>query len=434
MPTRLKRVWLHLAAWGAALAIYLAIFHRLARVLALDLEALTYNQAEGLAARVDRAALDADALLLQLAALPLALLVTARAAYALLRWLRGTPDPLGALPLWARLMLFAGALAGYVFFCAPCARALAVGLSVEAFWWIQWSDNVQPTMALILGDAPAPLWGLLLASGALTLWLALLRGSAGGRARRLLRAAATTATLLTLTALAAVVGLHHAGTVSAPGLGRFEQTCGGCHIRARPLFFVKTPAQWRVTVTRMRKLERAPLSEAQAEDVIGFLAGARGFADRWTFRSRCQRCHGPVQLWEDRPAADWARITRRLARFSPYYYSAPVQKQLEAHLGRAHGDDEATFGLTAKRYREIMALADACETCHSVTRGAARVRKLKQAQLLVLLRRMNAKRPRPWSAAELTAAARTYRALVDDPALLERLFPHAEPVTGGPPW
>ena len=105
-----------------------------------------------------------------------------------------------------------------------------------------------------------------------------------------------------------------------------------------------------------------------------------------------------------------------------------------AHLVSSHGDEEANLGLTAARYQAFMTLADACETCHSVTRGAVRARKLGPEATLTLLRRMNAKRSTPWSAAELAAAVKTYRQLVADPALLERLFPHSEPETGGLPW
>ena len=447
MPARLQRFRLHLVVWGAALGLYALIFHRLARVLALDLEALAYNQAEGLAARVDHQALDTDALLLLLAALPLVLVVTARGGYALARWLRGTDDPLGALPLWARGVIFGVALGGLHLFAGPCSRALSVWWSVEAFGWIQWSGNVQPVMQGVLQEAPLLLRVLLMAAGALALWLALGRGSPAvpldhyfgqrGRSwpRRLLRLGGAAAALLLLVSLAVVVGLHGARAVSAPGLGLFSDTCGGCHIRARPLFLIKSPSQWETTVTRMRTLEKAPLSEAQAAEVVGFLSGMRSFTDRWTFTTRCQRCHGPGSLfWRSRPAADWDRITRRLARHSPYYYKAPVRRQITAHLRQTHGDEAATFGLSAQRYRATMALADACETCHSVTRGAARARRLSYGGALELLGRMNTKRPRPWTPTQLAAHTRTYRALVADAGLLERLFPHHAPAEGGPSW
>lgn len=440
-------------AWGSALGLAFVFFHRLARILALDLEALVYNQAEGLTARVDHAELSAEVSLLKVAALPLVVVVTARVVYAMARWLRGTADPMGGLPLWARLGIFAAALASFHFFCGPASRALSVGLSVEAFGWIQWSGNVQPAMERILEQAPLPLQAVLMAAGALVLWLSLRRASTskntlyeghgskntniGWRVwpRRLLRWGVAGVALLLLVTLAVVVGLHGGQAVAAPGLGLFSRTCGGCHIRSRPLFFIKTPAQWRTTVTRMRRLEKAPLTEDQAEDVIAFLSGMRAFSDAWTFRTRCQRCHGPASLWwEPRPAADWDRITRRLARFSPYYYSAPVRRQIVAHLRQTHSDEEATLGLTAGPYRSFMALADACETCHSVTRGAARTRRLDQKGVLRLLRRMNTKRAHPWSEAELPALAGIYRALVADAKLLGRLFPHDAPSEGGLPW
>lgn len=443
---------LHFLAWGAALGLCLMLFFRLARAAALDLEALVYNQAEGLVARVDQAGLATDVLLLKLAALPLAAVVTARVVYAMVRWLRGTADPVGAMPLWARLGIFVAAQTSFHFFCEPCARALSVGLSVEAFGWIQWSDNVQPAMAWILEETPLLLRALVWSSGALALWLSLretrplatvcepaeTQGARAGWRRwagRLARWGVAGVALLLLLCLAVAVGLHGSRVATTPGLGRFSRTCGGCHIRARPLFFIKTPSEWRTTVTRMRKLEQAPLSEGQAEDVIAFLGGMRSFDDGWTFYTRCLRCHGLGSLtWEPRPTADWERITRRLARFSPYYYKAPVRRQIVAHLKQAHGDEGATFGLPAKRYRALMALADACETCHSITRGVARARRLDQRGAVELLRRHNAKRAQPWSEGELSSIARTYRALVADAALMERLFPHHSPEGGGLPW
>ncbi len=438
---------LHLVAWGTALGLYFIFFHRLARILALDLEALVYNEAEGLVARVDRGELATDALLLQYAALPLVVVVTARLVYALARWLRGTADPVGALPLWARLPIFAAALAGFFFFSEPCSRALAVWLSVEAFWWIQWSGKVQPAMEWIFLHAALPARGLLVASAALALWLALRRGEEPQRVMgdsraprpwwplRLLRWGVAVAALLLLVGLAVVLGVHGSRVAVAPGLGVFSKTCGGCHIRSRPLFFIKTPSEWRTTITRMRKLEKAPLTEQQAEDVIAFVSGMRSFDDQWTFSARCQRCHGAGSLlWEDRPVADWERITRRLARYSPYYYKAPVRRQLVAHLKKSHGDEQATLGLSADRYRAVMALGDACETCHGITRGASRARRLDEQGVLSLLRRMNAKRPKPWTERRLRALVPLYRELVADAETLERLFPHQAPAEGGLPW
>lgn len=433
-----------LLPWALALGFYLLLPWRLGRVLALDLEALVHNQAEGLAARVDSGALAGELLLLRWAALPLVLVTTLRLLYALRRWLRGTADPLGRAPLWARVVIFAVALAPLVLLAGPCARALSVWLSVEAYAWIQWSGNVQPAMGWILEQAPDPLRGLVILCGAILLWLALRRGSQGGPGpgirrtgwpRRLLRWGLAPVLAVPLAVLALVLGFRGPGLASSPGLGAFEQTCGNCHIRSRPLFFIKTPAQWHTTVTRMRQLEEAPLSGQQVADVAVFLGRMRGYSDRWTFATRCQRCHGPGSLaWQHRPAADWRRIIGRLARHSPYYFQAPVRRQLQRHLASTLGDEQATLGLTTERYQRVMKLADVCATCHPITRGARRSRALDAAGVLRLLGRMNNKLPRQVGRPELQAWVRTYRWLVSDEAAQRRLFPHHTPATGGLPW
>ena len=436
---RWSRGLLHLAIWGAALGLYFLLPFGLASVMALDFEALLFNLAEGMEARVDRQSLVAGVALLTWGSLPLFLLAAARLLYLPFGRLWGLSNPLLDLPWWARCLVGLPALASFGAFTLPCSRALSVWLSLEAFWWIQWYENIPPVMDAIRENTPYLAVPALLISGSLVLWLSLRARGVGpgpGRALRLLRRGLVLLALLVAVALTGVAGVHGSRVVGVSGRNTFERKCGQCHLRSRPLFYLKTSAEWRRAVKRMRRLERAPVSAEEAQDVTAFLTGMRSFSDRWTFRTRCQRCHGlGTWRWEDRPAADWARITERMARWSPYYYRRSIRQQVNAHLARAHSDEGATFGLPLARYQSYLRVEKTCAPCHSLTWGADRVRPMDSGAVLGLVRRMKAKSSSGPAEAGEGDLARTYHELIKGKELLKRLFPHDMPLRdGGPPW
>jgi len=408
-------------------------------MLALDFEALLFNLAEGMEARVDRQSLVVGVALLRWGSLPLFLLAAIRLIYLPCGRLWGLSNPLLALPWWARCLVGLPALASFGAFTLPCSRALSVWLSLEWFWWIQWYENIPPAMDAIRENSPALVILALLISGSLMLWLSLRARGAGprpGRALRLLRLGLVFLALLVTVALTGVTGVHGARVVGVSGRSTFERKCGQCHIRSRPLFYLKTPAEWQRAVKRMRQLERAPLSELEAQEVTGFLVGMRSFSDRWTFRTRCQRCHGlGTWRWEDRPAADWARITERMARWSPYYYRRSIRQQVDAHLGRTYTSKGPPLGLSRARYQSFQRVERACTPCHSLSWGAERVRRMNGRAVLGLVRRMKAKSSSAAPGAAEQELARIYHELLQDEALLRRLFPHDMPSRqGGLPW
>ena len=422
---------IHLLPVGAAAGLYLILARPVLQVLALDLESLMYNLAEDHAARVNIQALTLDTARIHWALAPLFLLVATRAAYALLARWRATPSPLWSGPIWVRALLALVAAAGVLLFAEPGARALSVRYMAEGFWWVQWSGNVQPAMEWIRAQTPTLVYPALAISACFILWISL-RPPPARRSRRLrwLRRATLggTGLLLVLFWSAAGGGQATAAALSG-GQGLFLERCGACHSRSRPLFRVKSPAEWRRTVTRMRELEGARLTPDEAEKVNSYLTATRAFSDAWTFRSRCQRCHGIKTLtWANRPPEDWARIAERLARWSPYYYRLPIREQIVSHLSRASASDGPPLDLEESRYSAYKELDRRCGVCHSLGWNADRYRNMDEQGVAAMVRRMLKKNNARLTPAEAASLTRDYQAAIKDQGLFNRLFPHDLPM------
>jgi cytochrome c5 len=79
-------------------------------------------------------------------------------------------------------------------------------------------------------------------------------------------------------------GDHHGGGVSAPaadgqgGAGKalFEAKCQSCHELGRPLGKTKDRSGWTATVKRMQQVNRAPINDQEADEIIDYLVKVRG--------------------------------------------------------------------------------------------------------------------------------------------------------------
>ena len=427
----------HLLVWGAALALFFLGPYQVLQVLALDLESLVFNMVEGMPARVRGDELALDLARIQWGLTPLFVLLAARGLYALVARLRPTPCPLASGHLAARLLLVVPAAAGVVAFARPGAEALSVRYMAEAFYWIQWSANVQPAMAWVRAQTPSLVYPALAVTSCFVLWLSLRPGSPRkGPLPRVRRLILVSAGLLILLFWATAGGGQ--ATVAALGGGQalFRERCGSCHPRARALYRVKPPGAWRRTITRMCLVEGAELDEAEAEEVITFLTNTRSFSDGWTFRTRCQRCHGlKTWSWEDRPPADWRRIVERLARWSPYFYRQPIREQIVAHLTRAASSAGATLGQTPAQYQAYQDLDRRCGVCHSLGWNADKFKGLDLARTEPMVRRMFNKNSSQLTDDQIKKLTLDYLTVATDPALFNRFFPHDLPTrTGGPRW
>ena len=422
---------LHIIPWAGGLLVYWLAFLPLLRVLALEFETVVTNLHQ--LSLISLAWLPWGRALVLAGATPLLVALTARLFYRLgRRWLK-LPHPALRLKPRLRWALSAAILGPFWAACAPLAVALSVWITVEAFWWIEWHAAIPETIKTTLIFGPALMGPLLALLGLRLLPVALPRTGAGATApgplRRWALRLATLLLVLALIPFAAVSGVRAARVVTAPSSAVFEHKCGLCHFRSRPLYFAKTPVEWRRTLDRMKQLEKAPISEAEQADVLAFLMGVRSYPDSWTFRTRCQRCHVTgAGDWKDRPAEEWAAVVKRIAAYSPYYYRMDVRDQVVRHLIATHSSPDATLSLEAEQYRRLRQLDRVCGACHAVSREAARYKDSDPATLDKLLQRMEQKLPAPLEPAKLKAIKRTYTEVLADETLRKLAFPHDEAV------
>lgn len=434
----------HLLVWIGCISLYLAVFFPLARVMGLDLEALLVNLAQDYGPSepilwfAKSRWIRVGKILLMCGSAPLFLLSLSSLAYRLIpgRW--ELESPLSRLPRGAQLALAAVSLILYLVFCFPLSLGLGVWLQVEAYWWVQWYQNLDPLMAQIRQGAPLVLLPGVVAGGMWCAWCVAQPWPRGdvppSLGRRALRAAwlvvALPALLVALGPLA-VGAVHAARVLAAPGPGAFEARCGGCHDLALSLYYIKTPVEWERTVKTQKEEEKVPLTPDEEQAVLGFLKGSRSFSDGWTFHSRCQRCHISTWGWADRSPAEWARVVDGLARWSPYYFRPDIKDQILRHLGRTRSGSSTLPGLSAKTHASFEATAKVCARCHSLSHGADRYQGKGAAEIRRVVQRMNRKLARPLPATQLPGLTRSYGELISDPQRFDRLFPHDRPQKDG---
>jgi hypothetical protein len=432
-----RRPWV-LAAVAVAVAAALALTAAPLHALALEFQAL----ADSLRTVVYEGPFVPDAWIpwgrwfLRLGALPLlALAVTAgllRAARAA-RLDAGIP---GDLPASARGALALAAGLPFLAFVPPFSLALASWLLVETLPWVQWYDHLE-RLAEPLVWATAPVLALgTFAGGALVL-AASLRAPAGASPRsrglrRVLGIAALAGLLLLAAAPVSVLALHGARALPAAGnVGTLERRCSSCHSPTAPLFYVKSPDEWRHFL-ETTCFPRAGLHGEEPEEILSFVTATRSFSDAWVFRTRCQRCHAMSAIgWRDRLPADWEGLVARVARDSPFLVDRAAQAQIVRHLSRERSDVPGDLELATRKAAAVAA----CTGCHFFSRHSEAWADATQEQALELARRMNGRMVHPLSEEALRSAAEVWRAAVRDPSGLKDLVPHDRPARQGDlPW
>ena len=427
----------------AATAHFL-LLDRFLIVLADDVEALVHNlhldwttdYAQSWYANADW--IDPFRAALRWGLLPSGVLLLATAGLRTRELLGFGPDPLPSLGRRTRAAVAAIAGAGLLLAAFPLSLGLSMWTAVEAYHWVEWAGHAEPLMQDLYNVLPwFVLPGVVLAGGLVVGAALAPRGSwardplAFGGIRRLPGLAAGAVVVAPLLAVA-FVGLFHATRViSLPGRAVWAPTCGSCHERALPLYYVKTPAEWGETVRTHRAVEHVALDEPEALALRSYLAGMRSVSDAWTFRTRCQNCHGSGwRGWEARTAEDWADVVRRLSRWSPYYYSPGVEDQLVRFLAAEKGAVDPDFGL-GPRYAAFADVVAACDPCHSLSHEAERYQNGSRPEALAMVQRMNQKLPEPLEPDELSRLTDDYLELLVDPVRFGRLVPHDQPESGG---
>jgi hypothetical protein len=427
-----------------ALLVHVLLVDRFLLVLADDVEALLHNlhldwttdYAQAWYANTDWIAPFRRALRFGLA--PASVLGVLTLGFRMREVMGGGVDPLTQLPTRVRWTVGGLALIGLAAAAFPLSLGLSMWTAVEAYAWVEWYGHAEPLMQDLYNVLPFFVLPGVVLVGALVIAAALVGRRSALRNpvayKRLRRAPA----LLAGTAISApllvvlFIGLFHAPrTASLPGRSVWAPTCGGCHERTLPLYYVKTPDEWQETVRTHRTVEQVDLDEQEAADLHGFLSGMRAFDDAWTFRTRCQNCHGSGwRGWESRTVDDWADIVRRLSRWSPYYYSPGIEEQLVRFLVTEKGTLDAGFE-DVERYEDYVDVVETCDPCHSVGYEAERYRTGTRDDAVAMIERMNQKLIEPLDDAELQVITDDYLELLSEPKLFDRLFPHDVPESGG---
>lgn len=73
-----------------------------------------------------------------------------------------------------------------------------------------------------------------------------------------------------------VAGFAGAGAAAGKGKELFEGKCGLCHPLDRALSQTKDREGWTKTVKRMRESNGCRITDAEAEEIVGYLASVRG--------------------------------------------------------------------------------------------------------------------------------------------------------------
>lgn len=373
--------------------------------------------------------------LLLFAATPLFVAVFASVIYRIFGQSEANP----LTNLTPKCKVLAGVIMAGLFgaFSWPFSQALSTWLWAEAFWWIQWHDNIDPGMTFFLGTVQYLIFPGFLFAGVLVTTCTLKKKNEKKKSLKIKMVFLPVILLIVISAAALVACAPRAARIySTPGQKIFEVKCGDCHTRALALYYLKTPSEWKRTMQTQVEVEGVRLSEKELDDVTAFMLAMRSYPDAWTFRTRCQRCHGFSYLsWDKRREEDWEAITGRLARWSPYFYRDDAATQVVAHLAKTRSDPKATLGLPEKKYDQYHKTDLLCGACHSLSIETDKYKGAKPDKIHTLFARMRRKAPANFEDVNQPELERAYSELISDPELLSRLFPHDRPIlSGGLPW
>ncbi|MCO4773171.1 MAG: hypothetical protein KDA24_24265 [Deltaproteobacteria bacterium] len=333
--------------------------------------------------------------------------------------------------LLLRIALTLGATVGPLL---VVANWLAIGTITEAWPWFLWGEDYL-ALAEQFFFVARPIFTACLA--VVTWWLLgrLLMPAIprpGHIVKRALFASLGLPTFaLTLVALSvlaipgAVNGVRFVRTFPPRTNHVVMENCSHCHSPWRPQHFVRTREAWERTVGRMRQRNGADkyVSEDAAADVIDWLSDYRGFSDAWTFRARCERCHGEHHLTTtDRTAEEWDFIVERAGWMTPFAFRGDQKAQIKRYLAANVATAPPTEGSTEWRALEMrLELQRACNGCHSISlileEGA-------MDHPRAMVKRMSYKDPELVPPERVDAIVEALEALPRDEASFWRLFPH----------
>ncbi len=224
--------------------------------------------------------------------------------------------------------------------------------------------------------------------------------------------------------LAVLQGVNAARTGFTPGRSVQRKKCSVCHSHHRPDHYIKEPAQWRITVDRMRDLEGAQLSDQEAETITAYLETERSYSDAWIFRARCLRCHSRGRITtRPKTAEEWELIINRAARTTPYAFRSEWTRQMTRYAisTLATDADHAAKDVEAK-----VKFEKACGYCHRLSLALKPDPPTKDWAGVV--RRMAEKSPPLVPEGDIPMIADYMATLNVESKMFKTMFPHDEAI------
>lgn len=317
----------------------------------------------------------------------------------------------------------------------PAVYVLALSVIREIFPWFVWYKQYERATAVILNkELWKPLPFLFLLTFFVVRWLVRkilkVKRETEKRPPRAWRVARALILIAVLGASGAyfLAGLaanavYQVRTFPPTGMTLQRQKCSLCHPAYRPFHYMKEPEQWRLTVERMRRVNEAPIDEAQEEKIIAYLMRRNTYSDAWLFRAKCGRCHGLDEITQQqRTAEEWRLIARRLQRLSVYAFRDEWLRQIGNHTDKQLAT-QPPDGEARKKKVQFEQRCGACHALHLVRREEAVAAGADE-----LIARMTTKVPGSFTVAEQETIAGYLVELPAAEAEFKSLFPHDYPV------
>jgi hypothetical protein len=206
-------------------------------------------------------------------------------------------------------------------------------------------------------------------------------------------------------------------------IGLLEKNCAHCHDPYRAFHYLKEPEQWRVTVTRMREVEGAPVSEETAEKVIELLQHRASYSDAYLYRAKCLKCHGRSEATaRDKTSEEWKLLIGRMERLSPYAYRSEWRRQLTRYAEQNLAVPEPESADELDRYHGKVRFETVCGSCHQLLLVTESAEPKDNPRKLV--ERMHGKAPAYFKPGDLDTIPGFLSSLPEDEAEFSAMFPH----------
>ena len=122
-----------------------------------------------------------------------------------------------------------------------------------------------------------------------------------------------------------------------------QQKCSTCHSLERVFSYVKTEADWRDYVSRMRAKDPAILNDQETLEAVGYLVKNLGLDDTIMdvqlgmkiILEKCHKCHTLERVFTfKKTPAEWAQTIALMRSFDPYLLNNSEARQVNYYLSK----------------------------------------------------------------------------------------------------